>query len=127
MGPIIIWRPSARVQIADDLPPELIAELLGEPLPGTKDSTGSKKDSGSASMPSSPRSPRSSRSPRYPRGHINAWNSSRGSGKPSFLKKDYGAWYLKPKEWNASMTGELKSAYEKSQQAKISGTNSEVD
>ena len=26
-SPIIIWRPSARVQIADDLPPELLAEL----------------------------------------------------------------------------------------------------
>ena len=43
------------------------------------------------------------------------------------MKKDFGAWYLRPKEWNKSMTGELKSAYEKAQQVKVGGTNSEVD
>jgi hypothetical protein len=119
-SPIIIWRPSARVQIADDLPPELVAELLGHPSP-------SSTNGGKNAAPSSPRSPRSPRLGGGGGGGDHAWNSGRGKGKPSFLKKDYGAWYLRPKEWNKSMTGELKNAYEKAQQVRVGGTNSEVD
>ena len=134
VSPIIIWRPSARVQIADDLPPELLAELLGE-------SSITSSNVAATSMTARPfvqqasKSSKSSTSSKSPRGSgtlknggnaiLNTKNNN-GNGK-SFLNKDYGAWYLKPKQWNDMMNGDLQSEYEKSQNARISGSDAEID
>jgi hypothetical protein len=124
VSPIIIWRPSARVQIADDLPPELLAELLGET--GSKSATSNIAASSMTARPfvqtsSSPKGSNSLQS-----GGSAIMNSQKNNGK-SFLNKDYGAWYLKPKQWNDMMTGDLQQEYEKSQNARISGSDAEID
>ena len=132
VSPIIIWRPSARVQIADDLPPELLAELLGQPPPTN---TASSSSSSSFSPPSNtnPR-PFAQQSSSSPRGGASQSLKNGGStvlagkskAKP-FLNKDYGAWYLKPKQWNNMMTGSLQEDYNKTQNARISGSDAEIE
>ena len=127
VSPIIIWRPSARVQIADDLPPELLAELLGHPPPHNDSKMTNtrpfiqhaKRNNGGTTLASSGRALLSSGGVGGAGGvdgmkRVNGRQQQQKSLKQSFLKKDYGAWYLKPKKWNEMMTGGMQQEYEKS-------------
>ena len=127
VSPIIIWRPSARVQIADDLPPELLAELLGHPPPHNDSKMTNtrpfiqhaKRNNGGTTLASSGRALLSSGGTGGAGGvdgmkRVNGRQQQQKSLKQSFLKKDYGAWYLKPKKWNEMMTGGMQQEYEKS-------------
>ena len=129
VSPIIIWRPSARVQIADDLPPELLAELLGHPPPHNDSKVSNTRPfiqhakrsnggGGTTTLASSGRALLSSGGSGGAGGvdgmqRVQSLQQQK-SLKPSFLKKDYGAWYLKPKQWNEMMTGGMQENYEKS-------------
>jgi hypothetical protein len=138
VSPIIIWRPSARVQIADDLPADLLAELLGQPLPSNSVSSSSQNSGNSTTRSSSVHGQGSSsvgtgshsfyqNSFQTSANAILQGNTSKISTTKPFLNKNYGAWYLKPKKWYDMMTGDLQSEYEKSQNARISGSDVEIE
>lgn len=120
-SPIIIWRPSARVRVADDLPDHLVAELLGEPVKPAK-----------PAPTFSSAAPKPRRKLRKASGKVSgAANAgvpkSERARPPACGAKTYGAWYMKPGNWNGMHKGTLAQEYRESKQKQSTGADVEVE
>ena len=121
-SPIIIWRPSARVQIATDLPPELVAELLdGENVSGAG-AAGKADGERHDFMQKGDLS--SAGAAIAMKGHSSKmWRMKKKKKK---RPRRYGAWYVKPSQWNDMMSGKLEVTSSQHEQKGFS-VDSDID